>query len=105
MLLQSLVSDFIGKNEKILDDESLIAPPPEMKGGIFSSFRSALNNRTNRSGSTTLSSSHSTNEKENARKKLGHLSLSLNDLTSLTVDEMKKETKKLKKKTKKDSKR
>lgn len=97
MLLQGLVSDFISKNEKILEDETFQNGEPNginhsKTGSILSTFRSALNRSSRNEHDTTSISSTSSNGTTNlnSTKRIGH-SLSLNDLN--TVDGIEEERK------------
>lgn len=100
MLLQSLVGEFINKTKKLLEEDSCTTiqnnnnnnDDSASKGSsILSSFRSALN-RTNRSGSINSNGAHSVNSMNSevytphCETINGH-SLSLNDLTSLSVEQ------------------
>lgn len=88
MLLQSLVNEFVTKNEKLLEDETLISQNESTSktSSILSSFRSAIKR------SESIVSSNSTGLVQS--KKSGH-SLSLNDISSLTVSDQKKDVSKL----------
>ncbi|XP_057303969.1 rap1 GTPase-activating protein 1-like isoform X3 [Hydractinia symbiolongicarpus] len=94
MLLQSLVNEFVTKNEKLLEDETLISQNESTSktSSILSSFRSAIKR------SESIVSSNSTGLVQS--KKSGH-SLSLNDISSLTVNDQKKDLKKNSKEKKK----
>lgn len=97
MLLQGIVSDFISKNEKILEDEAFQNGEPmeihhSKSGSILSTFRSALH-RSHRNDDTTSISSNSSNGTTNlnSTKMIGH-SLSLNDLNAFDPEEGRKDS-------------
>lgn len=92
MLLQGIVTDFIAKNSKMLDDNNncqdqcCVEPPLEIhhskSGSILSTFRSALNRGRTETDATSISSTSSNGTGNlNVSKITGH-SLSLNDLNS-----------------------
>lgn len=95
LLLQGIVTDFISKNEKMLEDDNLSCVSEttdshcSKSNSFLSTFRSALH-RSSRSEHDTVSiSSTSTNITTNLNTtKSSGQSLSLNDLNDLEEDEM-----------------
>jgi hypothetical protein len=92
MLLQGLVTDFIGKNEKMLEDDHFSngsdhEPHHVKSGSILSTFRSALyrSSRSEHDTASISSNSSSSTTNLNASKNCGH-SLSLNDLNHYDED-------------------
>ena len=87
MLLQGIVSDFITKNEKMLDDDSLSNGSDsndgnqliQKSGSILSTFRSALYRSSGRGNHDTMSLSSTSSLPAMLN---GSHSLSLNDLNS-----------------------
>jgi len=90
MLLQQLVSDLITKNDNYMEDGMLTRTYSGGKGGLLSSFRSALANSKARNGS-----SQSLNSTASLQAQKNGLSLSLEDIRDTTGEETKKEKRKL----------